>query len=59
MTNLEKIKQAAAQISIGLITTREAQAMLPTCRFEMMANGRCYWFDYRSKMQGSEARYKS
>ena len=58
MTKLQQIKTAASQVSVGLITTHEASAMLPSCRFEMMANGRCYWFDYASKLQGSEARHK-
>lgn len=55
MSNTQTIKYTASQIARGLVTIDEAQAMMPACRFELLPNGRCFWFSYRTGLQGSEA----
>jgi len=55
MSKLEHIENTARLVARGSLTIDQAKALLPACRFELLPNGRCFWFAYGSGLKGSEA----
>ena len=59
MTTLDKIEALARYVAAGTLNTttasEAARRIGERARFEMMSNGRCYWYLYGAGMQGSES----
>ena len=59
MTTIKQIETLARYVAARKLTTDTARdaarKMGHTARFEMLGNGRCYWYLYGAGLQGSEA----